>query len=397
MKKKKILFISQVFYPEQFPINIIAQNIKRLRYDVDVITGYPTYPKFQNFLKYFKLYPSKSSFKKIKIYRVPIFPRIKNSFLYLFLNYVSFILSGILFSNFFLYKKKIDYIFVYATSPLLQALIGVFLKKIKKAKLVIWVQDLWPESLEYTGYIKNKFLLNLIKKIVKYIYDQSDLILVQSESFKKKINKITNKKTIILNNPSVDFFKNSINKKEKKFIYLYAGNVGSAQAIINLVKLAKFYKNNKQIFFNIVGSGSETKKIKNIIKLNNLENIKHREQVDYNEIKKEYKKSDILIAILKKHELSKLTIPSKIQAYMSAGKPILCCIEGEASDLIKKANCGFVSKSNVINLKKVIKKINSTKSTKLRELGKNGRKYFLKNFSGKIVTLKLDKILKKLK
>ena len=102
MKKKKLLFISQVFYPEQFPINIIAQNINRLGYDVNVITGYPTYPKFQKFLKYFKLYPSKSSFKKIKIFRVPIFPRIKSSFLYLFLNYVSFILSGILFSNFFI-------------------------------------------------------------------------------------------------------------------------------------------------------------------------------------------------------------------------------------------------------------------------------------------------------
>ena len=70
---------------------------------------------------------------------------------------------------------------------------------------------------------------------------------------------------------------------------------------------------------------------------------------------------------------------------------------GEASDLIIKANCGFVSKNNIVNLKKIIKKINSTKSTKLRELGKNGRKYFLNNFSGKIVTLKLDKILKKLK
>ena len=87
----------------------------------------------------------------------------------------------------------------------------------------------------------------------------------------------------------MDFFTNSVNKKGKKFIYLYAGNVGSAQAIINLVKLAKFYKNNKQIFFNIIGSGSETKNIKNIIKLNNLDNIKHREQVDYNEIKKNIK------------------------------------------------------------------------------------------------------------
>ena len=75
---------------------------------------------------------------------------------------------------------------------------------------------------------------------MKYIYDQSDLILIQSESFKKNI-KITNK-NCILNNPSVDFFTNSVNKKGKKFIYLYAGNVGSAQAIINLVKLAKFYK-----------------------------------------------------------------------------------------------------------------------------------------------------------
>lgn len=398
MKKKNILIISQVFFPEQFPINLLSTSLKKIGYNIDVITGYPTYPKFSKYFKNYRPYPSISYFKKIKIYRTPIIPRINNSAIILFLNYFSFIFNSLFFSYFFLFKKKVDYIFVYATSPLIQALIGVFIKKIKKTKLVIWVQDLWPESLEYTGYIKNRLILNFIKKIVKFIYNQSDLILVQSESFKKNLEKITNKKIVVLHNPSEDFFlKNKKKVYDKKAIkYLYAGNIGKAQTIEKIVKLAKNFKKNDYIKFKIIGSGSQANVINNLIKKNNLKNIIYKKQKNYNQIKKEFQNADILFAILKKHKLSEQTIPSKIQAYMSTGKPILSCIEGEASNLIKYSKSGFICKNNLRSLKKKIIKINKTKKNKLNNLGKNGRKYFLNNFSANIIANKLQRTLKEL-
>ena len=396
MKKKNILIISQVFYPEKFPINLLSYNLNKFKYKIHVLTGYPTYPKFNKFKKYFSIFPSKSYFKNIKIKRVPIFPRINSSPIYLILNYISFILSGLFFSPFLFYKTKIDYIFVYATSPLLQALIAIFLKKIKKSKLIIWVQDLWPESLEYTGYIQNKFLLYLVKKVVIYIYNNSDIILVQSRGFQESIKKITNTKVQILYNPSEDFFLKKKNSYKKGLKFMYAGNIGKVQSIHKIVSVAKKLKNNKNITFELVGSGTESNKIKEQIKRNNLRNITHKNQINYLEIKNKFKDSDVLIAILKKHKLSKKTIPSKIQAYMSSGKPILCCIPGEASEIVYRSKCGFVCKNDVESIKRMIIKINKIKKKNLNKFGKNGRKYFLKNFSLKVVTLRANKLLQSL-
>lgn len=394
MKKKKLLIISQFFYPEQFPINLLASNLRKFNYKLSVITGYPTYPKFIKYKKYFKFFPSKSNYNNMKIFRIPIFPRINNSSLVLIFNYLSFILSGFIFSFFILFKKKIDYIFVYATSPLLQALVGVFLKKIKKTKLIIWVQDLWPESLEYTGYIKNRLVLFLVKKIVIYIYNQADLILAQSEKFKKNIKKITNSKVLVLYNPSKDFFmKNNTYIDKKKLKFVYAGNIGKVQSIQNIVEVANQFKKQKNLTFEIIGSGSEYDKIKKLIKKKKLNNILLKNQKNYIEIKKEFQKSDILVVLLKKHKLSEITIPSKIQAYMSTGKPILCCMDGEAKRILKEANCGFACKNDVESIKKMILKISKLKGNKLKKIGNNGRKFFLENFALDVVTFKTHKIL----
>ena len=391
MKKKKILILSQVFYPEQFPINLISEKLHDFNYDVSTLTGYPTYPKFYKYKNLFKLFPSTTYYKKTKIYRVPIFPRFNNSSLCLILNYLSFVFSGIIFSFFLLFKKKIDYVFVYATSPILQALIGIFLKKTKKTKLIIWVQDLWPDSLEYTGYIKNKFLLGCIKKLVKYIYNQSDLLLVQSESFKRDIKKITNKKILVIPNPSKDFFlKKKINKKNNNIKFLYAGNIGKVQSVEKIVSLAKSVQNKINISFEIIGSGSDAKNIYDLIKKYKLKNLKYKKQKSYNEIKKEYRKADILIAILKKHNLSEKTIPSKIQAYMSAGKPLLCCIQGESAKLIKNANCGFVCKNGVKDLNNMVLKISKIKKASMIKLGINARQFFLNNFTVNVITSQID-------
>ena len=161
INSKKILIISHCFWPEIQPINEVVKNLSLSGNIVHVLTGKPNYP-------YGKIYSGYSMLKfqteihesGYKIFRVPIIPRFNNSHISIFLNYFSFIFFAVIFSI-FNFKKKDSYnsILVFATSPVIQAIVGIFLKIKLKIKLVLWVQDLRPSSLYSTGYIKNKFIL----------------------------------------------------------------------------------------------------------------------------------------------------------------------------------------------------------------------------------------------
>ena len=185
---------------------------------VNVFTGKPNYPGGIIPAKYKSFFPIKDNFKGIDIIRFPIIQRGNANFLSLTINYISFIVSSTFF--FFFYKKKFgNLFFVYATSPILQAIPVVILRKLFNIKLVLWVQDLWPYNLSDTGYIKNSFLIKIIDYIVNKIYDSSDLILCQSEGFTKVIKKKTNSKIKILYNPSNYNF--NFRPKRKNFFLIY--------------------------------------------------------------------------------------------------------------------------------------------------------------------------------
>ena len=214
--KKRILFVSQNFFPETFPINDIIFGIKN--FSKTVLTTFPTYPSHIFFLNFKRriIIPQITNINKTEVIRVPSYPRKKSSILNFILTYLSFLINGSIYSLFF-FKKKIDYIFVYATSPVIQALIAILLKKFiyKNSKVIIWLQDLWPESISSTGYIKNKLILQNINSLINFIYKNSDLILTQSEALKKNIRKKINfDKIYTLPNPSKNFY--SINKKKKE-------------------------------------------------------------------------------------------------------------------------------------------------------------------------------------
>lgn len=338
-----LLIISQHFWPESFIINNLSEELVKKKIKVQVLTGKPNY-LLGNIKKKFKpFFISRANYKGIKIFRLPIISRGNKSGFRLALNYLSFIFSGIFFSRFLLKNKKIDCIFVYATSPLLQALIGVYLKFTMKTKLIIWVQDLWPEVLIDTKYIRNKILLKIINLLVKFIYKSSDLLLAQSDSFKKHLKKKYKLKNVItFENPGI---KNSIKVKKKigQKIILYTGNIGKAQPFYKIIKIARKIKKENTIIFKIIGGGSNYNWLKQEIKKYDLskniilENFKNQKA-----LKKDYETADFLLILLSKGFSFSKTIPNKFQNYLSVGKPILCIGNGTINKKIIQNKVGFV-------------------------------------------------------
>lgn len=392
--KKKILFISNNFWPENFR-SFDAVNLIKEKIDVTVLTGHPTYPE-KKYYKYFNL-KDDNKIKSFLIYRVPTFKRTFSK-LSILLNYISFILNGILIGTIKLKNKKFDYVICFASSPIYQSILTLWFSKLKKCKSIIWVQDIWPETLEEIGYIKNFLIKKIIKSTVNLLYKNHDLILTQSISYRNYLIK-SFPNTKYLPNP-VDKFDNilkqtKILKIDNKIKYItYTGNIGLAQNFDLLLKAAKFYKNNSFIRFLIIGNGIKFESIEKKIIDQKLKNIVLLEAKPREEIADILKKSDVLFLSLNHGFISNHVIPAKFQTYTSFSKPILAHANGDVKKLIRKYNCGFiVDNDNFEMLKKCIDTIIKYPKSDLKIIGNNSKKLFDKEFSNEIFTDKFMKII----
>ena len=262
----RVLIVSQYFWPEQFRVNDLSKFLQSKNLEIEVLTGLPNYPDGKLFNDYKKNPKKFDKFHGSKIYRLPIILRKNSSKINLFLNYISFIFSGIFIAPFILRKKKYDIIFTFATSPITVAIVSIFLAKIKKCKSVLWVLDLWPDILFELKIIKNVYLMTLLDDVIKKIYEKSDIILVQSQTFKNIIDKkLNNKKSIYFPSWPENLIKKNkikIKKKKDKINIVFTGNVGEAQNFDNVFKVIKYFGKNKKLNWIIVGSGRKLNEFK---------------------------------------------------------------------------------------------------------------------------------------
>jgi hypothetical protein len=237
----KILVLTQYYWPEGFSINSLVKTLLEKGVETEVLTGKPNYPRGKIFPGYRSWGCQRESFQGVNINRVPLLSRGSSEWR-LALNYLSFVVSGLLFAPWLLRKKKFDVIFVYGTSPILQAIPAIFLGWLKGSKVVLWVQDLWPESLSATGHVKNPLVLKLVERVVRFIYRHSDLLLVQSRAFYEPVRTLASGTPIVYypNSVDVSFAKPvtgdipPIKGLGQGFSVLFAGNIGAAQVTLPL-------------------------------------------------------------------------------------------------------------------------------------------------------------------
>ena len=299
------------------------------------------------------------------------------------MNYLTHFISCF-FYCYFLVKKKYDLIFVFGTSPIFQSIPAIYFSFLIKKPIILWIQDLWPESLKDTGYIKNKYILFILKFLVKINYLLSDLLLVQSNNFKKKIKKDfrINKKIITYYNLSELKFQKFKKCNNKKIIVTYSGNFGNAQDFETLLRVLKFAEIKKNFIFKLIGIGKKFNYLKNYISKNKLtENIHLYKYIKGKKLNKILFNSDALFLTLNRGEALDNTIPGKFQTYLSFGKPIISNSVGVSKNIILNSGIGLSNNpgdyrklySNLIKLKKM-------SLSKKKKIYKNSKDLYMKHF-----------------
>lgn len=394
----KILYVSQYFYPETFRGNDIVFDLVSKGHDVTVLTGKPNYP-LGFFYKGYKFWGIQNEqIHGANVIRIPTIPRGKGGAARLILNYFSFILFSF-FPARFKVDTDFDIIFVQQLSPVTMALPAIWaLKRNKKAKLYLWVLDLWPESVTSTSGFSNRFVIGLLDKVVRYIYSKADNILVSSKLFEESIKlRSDNKRIMYFPNWAESLYENPEIKKDLElpvlpngFNIMFAGNIGEAQDFETILKAANLTK-TESINWVLIGDGRKLNWVKSQVKDFDLHNVYIFGRYPIEKMPAFFQSADVMLLTLKKSPISELTVPAKLQAYMASGKIILGAINGEAKSIINNNNIGLASESgdfNSLSSNAIFLKNLTTPQKILFE--SNSKNLYFKEFSKNMLLNKLE-------
>ncbi len=399
----RILVITQYFWPEHFRINDLVMGLKERGNEVIVLTGKPNYPKGRFYEGYNCFNRTIDSWNEIKIYRSPLVPRGNGGGLRLILNYLSFAFFSIF--TLLRIKERPDVIFVYEPSPVTVGIPAVLAKWKFKVPVYFWVQDLWPDSIASAGNIRNPIILSILDKLTRWIYKNSEKVLIQSRGFKNRVlaQGVNSSKIIYFPNWTENYYK-PVEKSEFYSQYfqgeinlIFAGNIGESQGFETLLEAASIiYKENPTLNWVILGEGRMKGFVQQQVIERGLEKVfKLIGSFAPEQMPGFFSHADALIVSLKKDPLFSITIPSKIQSYMACGKPIITALNGEGSNIVEEAKAGLISEAgNAEALAKAILDFVALSPTQKADMGANSLKYYKEKFDRDMLINKLINIFK---
>lgn len=402
----KILIVSQYFWPENFRINDLVRDMTSRGHEVSVLTGMPNYPEGAIHEDFKKAPDQYRDFHGARVIRVPLVPRGKSA-VRLMLNYVSFAVSASVIGPFKLSGKKFDVIFAYEPSPITVGLPAIVMKWLKRAPLAFWVLDLWPESLSAVGAVKSPFILRMVGSLVRFIYRHCDSILAQSRSFIDGIGKYCNDSGKIKYFPSwsEDLFSETtvspapeVARREDLFNVVFAGNIGDAQDFPCILQAALLLRERRDIRWIIVGDGRMASWAGEQIAEHGLQdNVIMVGRFPLDRMPSFFEHADALLVTLKANEVFAMTIPGKLQTYLSSGLPIIAALDGEGALVVNEAQAGYASNAGDAEaLAASVVRMAGLDSEERQKMGAAGKAYYEAQFAKKMLLDNLENDLRSL-
>lgn len=398
---KRILLVTQYFYPENFKCNDIAFELQRRGHEVTVLTAIPNYPQGRYFDGYGLFKRRVEYIQGVKVIRGFVVPRGKGGKIMLSLNYLSYLISSCFIVLYLALRHKYDAVFVHQVSPVTIGVAATLIKKMQKIPMYFWVLDLWPESLTAAIGLQNRYILGLFSSMVRWFYRNSDRILISSKGFERSICEKGDFASKIVYFPNwVDSVFSNNREAEtpavpEGFIAMFTGNIGESQDFGSVLRAAEQLKENRNIHFVIVGNGRAKGWVEEQITQRNLSATVHCVgSYPLEAMPATFAKADVLFAALKDEPVFALTVPAKIQAYMSAGKPIVTMINGEAKSLIESVGCGIaVDAGDAKAFADAVLHLSQMTPEQRSELGEKGRAFSATHFNFELQMNMLETII----
>lgn len=394
----KILYVSQYFPPEMGAPSAraaeLADHWARAGHDVSVLTGFPNHPtgvvppEWRGRLRHLAY---KERVGQVDVFRTWLWPLPNRKAHERMRNYASFCLSAALRG---MTIPRPDVII--ATSPqLLVGLSGFWLGSTRRVPFVFEVRDLWPESLTAVGVgSEDSFLHHTLSRVARLLYDRSDRVVVVTPAFQSRLTQHwgvpSEKISVVENGVETEKFSPSaaLNENirqrfglEGKFVASYIGTIGNAHGLETLLTASQQLQQNPNIIFLLVGEGAEKERINAAVRARRLSNVRVLDQQPREKIPAFILASDACLVLLKKTDVFKTVIPSKMLEFMSCARPVILGVDGQARQILEEADAGIaIEPENSEDLVRAVTFLAENPAAAIA-FGRRGREYILHNFS----------------
>jgi glycosyltransferase involved in cell wall biosynthesis len=404
----KILILSQYYPPEtgaaQNRLRDWAEYLAQVGHRVTVLTGFPNYPKGEVFEGYRGHIFLDEQEGNIRILRSCAVVTRRRSFFLRLANYFSFLFTSFIAG---LVKAGKQDLVLVELPPLFLGLSAIWLRRLKGASLAINVSDLWPRSAIALGVLRNQTLIRWATLLEEHLYRQADIITGQTSGIVSDIGRRFPAKTVTwvpngvgglgLRPPEPSSSDRNLIRQEfqvmDKCAVVYAGLHGIAQRLETMLEAADILKDQSEIRFVLIGDGPEKQFLQKRVEELRLTNVRFYPPTPSFRMSQILSALDIAIVPLKKHDLFRGALPSKLFEAMGAALPIVLSIRGEAQELVETSQCGIcVEPEDPREMATAILKL--ARNPELRShLGRNGREYVEQHYNRVLIAGRLEKLL----
>lgn len=384
-KKPRIVHLSQLFDPEPtFKGHDFVMGLEERGFEVEVVTGFPNYPGGKVYDGYRIRLLVREKLGATEITRLAIYPSHDKSALRRIVTYTSFMITSFLYLTF--RARRSDLVYVYYPA-LTAGLAAVAAKLFRRTPVLLDVQDMWPDSLGSSGMMQNRFLLGIANAACNLLYRYCDHILVLSPGFKALLVERgvpAHKITIVYNwadePPTIEDrgLPEGVDPGDG-FRVLFAGNMGAAQQLDTVIDAAEYLQaEHPECVFYFMGGGIDKDRLAGCVRDKKLSNVRFLPRVPLVEVQRFLISADALLVHLTDDPLFRITIPSKTQAYLYAGRPILMGVAGDASDLVLKADAGYVfPPGDAKALAACVRQLIADGPVRRDEIGRNAHRFYM--------------------
>jgi len=401
----RILLLTQWFDPEPTPKGLsFARELVRQGFEVEVVTGFPNYPGGKLYPGYRLRLIQREVIDGVEVTRLPLYPNHDSSALKRVANYASFAASALFYGLFG--AKRPDVIYAYHP-PLTVGIAARLIRLFRRVPVVYDIQDMWPDTLRATGMLGNERALAIVSSVCDWVYKGMDRIVVLSPGFRRLLIERgvpENKIELIYNwcdEKQLDAVASTLPASfpgQEYFRVLFAGTMGKAQALGAVIDAATTLADSHPVVrFVFVGGGVEVEHLKSLVAERKLVNVVFIPRVPMSEVGGMLDAADALLVHLKNDPLFTITIPSKTQAYMLKGKPLLMAVSGDAADLVLSSGCGVCAESeNASSIAEAVTALFAAGEDERRAMGQRASDCYHKNLSLQVGATKFANLFRRL-